>query len=76
MSANHGNNINIAIKIIKKAKECGANAIKIQTYKADTLTLIVINLILWQKVPGNGSICMIYIKMLLCHRNGQNNFKK
>ena len=46
MSANHGNNINIAIKIIKKAKEYGANAIKIQTYKADTLTLIVINLIL------------------------------
>jgi len=39
MSANHGNDINIAIEIIKKAKECGANAIKIQTYSANTLTL-------------------------------------
>ncbi len=39
MSANHGNNINTAIEIIKKAKECGADAIKIQTYTADTLTL-------------------------------------
>ncbi len=39
MSANHGNNINIAIESIKKAKEVGANAVKIQTYTADTLTL-------------------------------------
>jgi pseudaminic acid synthase len=39
MSANHGNDLNKAIEIIRKAKECGANAIKIQTYTADTLTL-------------------------------------
>ncbi len=39
MSANHGNDLSIAIDIIKKAKECGADAIKIQTYTADTLTL-------------------------------------
>jgi len=39
MSANHGNDINNAINIIKEAKKCGANAIKIQTYTADTLTL-------------------------------------
>jgi len=39
MSANHGNDLNTAIEIIKKAKECGADAIKIQTYTADTLTL-------------------------------------
>lgn len=39
MSANHGNDINKAIEIIKKAKECGADAVKIQTYTADTLTL-------------------------------------
>ena len=39
MSANHGNNLNTAIEIIKEAKKCGADAIKIQTYTADTLTL-------------------------------------
>jgi len=39
MSANHGNDINIAINTIKEAKKAGADAIKIQTYTADTLTL-------------------------------------
>ena len=39
MSANHGNDINIAINTVKEAKKAGADAIKIQTYTADTLTL-------------------------------------
>ena len=39
MSANHGNDIEIAKAIIKAAKEAGADAVKIQTYTADTLTL-------------------------------------
>lgn len=39
MSANHGNDINIAIETIKEAKKAGADAIKIQTYTADTMTL-------------------------------------
>lgn len=39
MSANHGNNIETAKAIIKAAKQAGADAIKIQTYTADTLTL-------------------------------------
>jgi pseudaminic acid synthase len=39
MSANHGGDINIAKKTIKIAKECGADAIKLQTYTADTMTL-------------------------------------
>jgi pseudaminic acid synthase len=39
MSANHNNDINTAINIIKQAKIAGADAIKIQTYTADTLTL-------------------------------------
>jgi pseudaminic acid synthase len=39
MSANHGGDINIAKETIKVVKECGANAVKLQTYTADTLTL-------------------------------------
>ena len=39
MSANHGNNIEVAIDIIKEAKKSGAHAIKIQTYSADSITL-------------------------------------
>ncbi len=39
MSANHNMDFDRAVKIIEAAKECGADAIKIQTYTADTLTL-------------------------------------
>lgn len=39
MSANHGFKIEIAKKTIKAAKECGADAIKIQTYTPDTITI-------------------------------------
>lgn len=39
MSANHGHDINIAKETIKAAKEAGADAIKLQTYTADTITI-------------------------------------
>lgn len=39
MSANHGNSLENACEIIRVAKKCGAHALKIQTYTADTLTL-------------------------------------
>ncbi|PIF03810.1 MAG: pseudaminic acid synthase [Arcobacter sp.] len=39
LSANHNGNLQTALDTIKAAKEIGANAIKIQTYTADTLTL-------------------------------------
>ena len=39
LSANHNGNLQIALDTIKTAKEIGANAIKLQTYTADTLTL-------------------------------------
>jgi len=39
ISANHGQNFNRAVSLIKKAKECGVDAVKFQTYTADTLTI-------------------------------------
>jgi N-acetylneuraminate synthase len=39
MSANHNGNLSNALKIIEKAKWAGADAIKIQTYRPDTITL-------------------------------------
>jgi N-acetylneuraminate synthase len=39
MSANHNGNIDNAYKIIDMAKACGADAIKLQTYHPDTITM-------------------------------------
>lgn len=39
MSANHGGSKQLAIETIKAAKRAGADAIKMQTYTADTITL-------------------------------------
>ncbi len=39
MSANHNGEIKNAFQIIKEAKSAGADAVKIQTYTADTITL-------------------------------------
>lgn len=39
MSANHGHKLELALATVIAAKEAGADAIKIQTYTADTLTL-------------------------------------
>ncbi|QKF72303.1 pseudaminic acid synthase [Aliarcobacter faecis] len=39
LSANHNGSLQTALETIKAAKEIGANAIKLQTYTADTITL-------------------------------------
>lgn len=39
LSANHGQNLDVALASVRAAKAAGADAIKIQTYTADTITL-------------------------------------
>lgn len=39
LSANHNQDFELAVQTIKAAKEAGADAIKIQTYTADTITI-------------------------------------
>lgn len=39
LSANHGYKLDVALESVRAAKKAGADAIKIQTYTADTLTL-------------------------------------
>lgn len=39
MSANHGGSIENALKIVQKAAEAGADCLKTQTYRADTITI-------------------------------------
>jgi pseudaminic acid synthase len=39
LSANHGQNFDQAVQLIYAAKESGADAVKLQTYTADTLTI-------------------------------------
>lgn len=39
MSANHGNDLDIAFRIVEAAAESGADCLKVQTYTADSLTL-------------------------------------
>jgi len=39
LSANHNQNYDIALKLIHEAKNAGANAVKLQTYRADTITI-------------------------------------
>jgi len=39
MSANHNQDFDAAVRIIETMKDCGADAVKIQTYTADTMTI-------------------------------------
>ena len=39
ISANHNGRLSHAIELIEKAKEAGADAVKLQTYTPDTITL-------------------------------------
>ena len=39
MSANHHQDFDQAVKIIQAAKDAGADAVKLQTYTPDTITI-------------------------------------
>jgi pseudaminic acid synthase len=54
LSANHGQKIDIAIETIKAAKRAGSDAIKLQTYTPDTMTIECYNK--YFKDVLNGSI--------------------
>ena len=75
LSANHNVSIDNALKTIQAAKEIGADAIKLQTYTADTLTLdsqkddfIIKGGTLWDR--RNVS----YIRKHTLHGNGTVNY--
>ncbi|WP_244490485.1 pseudaminic acid synthase [Rhizobium sp. Root708] len=39
LSANHNGRLDVAMRIVEEAKKAGADAVKIQTYRPDTITL-------------------------------------
>ncbi len=46
---NHNGDISLAYKLIDVASECGADAIKFQTFKAENLVTIVADMAEYQK---------------------------
>jgi pseudaminic acid synthase len=52
LSANHNNNYELAVKTIESIARTGANAVKVQTYTADSLALDVDNVYFGPKKEG------------------------
>jgi pseudaminic acid synthase len=64
ISANHAQDINRAIRMIKEAKKCGADAVKFQTYTPNTLTIDADNVYFRIKHPewGGQTLYELYKK--------------
>ncbi len=75
ISANHCGSINHAKKLIHCAKVNKADAVKIQTYTADTMTIKSKKKILkFKKEFGKIITYGIYIKKLILLMNGMKNY--
>ena len=77
MSANHDCDIEIAKETIRAAKRAGADAIKMQTYTSDTMTLNCQNDDFLKSKGGHcgmEDIYMNFIKRHLCLGNGIKNY--
>ena len=75
ISANHCGSINQAKKLIHCAKINNADAIKIQTYTADTMTIKSKKKILKLKMEYGKTITYgIYTKRHILHMNGMKNY--
>lgn len=64
ISANHGQDFAMAVRLIKAAKECGADAVKFQAYTPETLTINVKNKYFMIKHPkwGGQTLFELYKK--------------
>ncbi len=64
VSANHGRNYNRAVEMIKKAKECGADAVKFQAYTPQNMTIDADNRYFRVKHPkwGGQTLYQLYKK--------------
>ena len=66
ISANHCGDFQLAKKLIKCAKDNGANAVKLQTYTADSMTLKLNskNFIIKLRFSSIGVVCISFCKFI------------
>ena len=69
IGVNHNNNINLAKKMIQKCKELGTNAVKFQTFKANTLALKNTKKVPYQKNKTNENHYQMLKKLELSENN-------